>query len=56
MSTIDACLSELDTAIQQLVKLRQGLMRIKEQGEAVEKSRDTLRGRPRPKKRNGEPS
>ncbi len=53
MSKFDIFISELEQVLEKLSGLREGLKQMKEEIEAVEKARDTLRGRRRPKKDAG---
>ena len=50
MSKLEAVIGDLEHILEQLSGIRDGLKQMKEESEAVEKARDTLRGRKRPKK------
>ncbi|MBI4725248.1 MAG: hypothetical protein HY765_09800 [Rhodomicrobium sp.] len=50
MSKLDVFIGELDAVLVKLSGLRNGLKEMKEESEAVEKARDALRARRRPKK------
>jgi hypothetical protein len=53
MSKYDAFIGDLDHILEKLNGIRDGLKQLKEEAEAVEKARDTLRGRRRQKKDDG---
>jgi hypothetical protein len=50
MSKLEAVIGDLEHILDKLTGIRDGLKQIKEENEAVEKARDTLRGRKRLKK------
>jgi hypothetical protein len=50
MSKLEAVIGDLENILEKLSGIRDGLKQMKEESEAVEKARDTLRGRKRPKK------
>jgi hypothetical protein len=50
MSKLEAVIGDLENILSKLSGIRDGLMQLKEESEAVEKARDTLRGRKRAKK------
>jgi hypothetical protein len=50
MSKLEAVIGDLDLVLERLNGIRDGLKQIKDENEAIEKARDTLRGRRRPKK------
>jgi len=50
MSKFEAFIGEIEHVLEKLSGLRDGLKQMQEESEAVEKARDTLRGRRRPKK------
>ncbi len=50
MSKLEAVIGDLEHVLERLNGIRDGLKQIKDESEAVEKARDTLRGRRRPKK------
>lgn len=53
MSKFEHFIVEIEHVVEKLNGLREGLQQLKEESEAVEKARDTLRGRRRPKKDGG---
>ena len=53
MSKFEIFIGEIEHVLEKLNSLRDGLQQLKEESEAVEKARDTLRGRRRPKKDGG---
>jgi hypothetical protein len=53
MSKLEAVLGDLEHVLEKLTGIRDGLKQMLEESEAVEKARDTLRGRRRPKKDGG---
>ncbi len=50
MSKLEAVIGDLEHILEKLNGIRDGLKQMKEESEAVERARDTLRGRKRPKK------
>ena len=50
MSKLEAVIGDLEHVLQRLNGIRDGLKQMKVESESVEKARDTLRGRRRPKK------
>ena len=50
MSKFEAVIGELEHVLEKLSGIREGLKQMKQDSEAVEKARDTLRGRRRSKK------
>lgn len=50
MSKFEIFIGELEQVLEKLTGIRDGLKQMKEESEAVEKARDALRGRRRPKK------
>jgi uncharacterized membrane protein len=50
MSKLEAVIGDLEHILEKLNGIRDGLKQMKEESEAVEKARDALRGRKRPKK------
>jgi hypothetical protein len=54
MSKLEAVIGDLEHVLTKLNGIRDGLIQLKEESEAVEKARDTLRGRKRTKKDAGQ--
>ena len=50
MSKLEAVIGDLEHVLQRLNGISDGLKQMKVESESVEKARDTLRGRRRPKK------
>lgn len=50
MSKLAAVIGDLEHVLERLNGVRDGLKKMQDESEAVEKARDTLRGRRRPKK------
>jgi hypothetical protein len=53
MSKLEAVIGDLEHVLQRLNGIRDGLKQMKNESEAIEKARDTLRGRGRPKRDSG---
>ena len=50
MSKLESVIGDLEHVLERLNGIRDGLKQMKNESEAIEKARDTLRGRRRPKK------
>jgi uncharacterized membrane protein len=53
MSKLEAVIGDIEHVLEKLNGIREGLKQVKDEIDAVEKARDTLRGRRRPKKDAG---